>query len=405
MEEQRGLKLETIERILKEGSHSDKVAAVRACKKRAETPLHLIRKWLKSDDVMVRMAGFAACVNTPELPTTLLVEAANEQSAWGDMWGEDCCEMRVKLYDQIGDALERHWLSVEKMQWWAESEDNYLRYLAMRVAGGKTGDTYNAFIANGLGDRHPKVAIAAARAAKGHWFPAKVIDMWRRSGDFYRRMAAMNAMVSRNDLPFRWIETGMCDNWEVVRAAAVMATVGRKIPERYLGRWMVAPENDEETMAVLLDFEDRVKWYPEWRYRKSARRWRRLLLDATKSRNARIARTATRLYGLEDLPLVRDCGAPSERELVHQKCLGDVNVYAKIPEEAHCRLVGLRDGVSEWRASHAVIEKVCGDFYGEEVGISLHDSETLYRAGDRVIVQDFDVGNRQQHTSGFYFYY
>jgi hypothetical protein len=104
------------------------------------------------------------------------------------------------------------------------------------------------------------------------------------------------------------------------------------------------------------------------------------------------------------LPAVERADGPIKRvieppELVYKKCLNDVIVVATIPSYA-CVYHGAQGG---FRANGAKIVEVIGDFLGDEVGISLYDLKTQYRAGDKVFIENFDYSN-QRSTTGFHFF-
>lgn len=85
--------------------------------------------------------------------------------------------------------------------------------------------------------------------------------------------------------------------------------------------------------------------------------------------------------------------------LVYKKCVANVIVVAKIPEDAEVR--GNPEG--KCRTNKAEIVEIIGDFCGEPVGISKFDGTTWYYAGDIVEVEDFDYSNEECST-GFHFF-
>ena len=96
-----------------------------------------------------------------------------------------------------------------------------------------------------------------------------------------------------------------------------------------------------------------------------------------------------------NFPPIRDFEPPEE---VYKYCLDGVEVIASIPADAEIR--GELSGKA--RANKALIVGIEGDFYGEKVGVSMFDKQTLYRVGDEVFIPDFDPGDNEWST-GFYF--
>jgi hypothetical protein len=96
------------------------------------------------------------------------------------------------------------------------------------------------------------------------------------------------------------------------------------------------------------------------------------------------------------IPLIRTFEPPT---LVFKKCLCGIIVVAEIPQTAQVR--GSQS--AKCRASEAVIIDIIGDICGEKVGISKHDSKTIYEIGDHVIVDDFDYSDIECST-GFHFF-
>ena len=96
------------------------------------------------------------------------------------------------------------------------------------------------------------------------------------------------------------------------------------------------------------------------------------------------------------LPLIRTMEPP---EMVYKKCLYDVIVVAKIPEDAQVR----GDFGLKCRSDKAIIIDIIGDTYGEKLGISAYNSNMVYMIGDEIEIPDFDYSNEECST-GFHFF-
>ena len=96
------------------------------------------------------------------------------------------------------------------------------------------------------------------------------------------------------------------------------------------------------------------------------------------------------------VPVIRTIDPPN---LVYKKCIGGIIVVASIPKDAQ-----IRGSFNEkCRASKAEIKKIIGDLHGEKVGISKYDMKTLYYAGDKVEIENFDYSD-DECSSGFHFF-
>ena len=185
--------------------------------------------------------------------------------------------------------------------------------------------------------------------------PLDVIERWLKDENCDVRVAAMNACQGREDIPLNVIERGLKDeNW-YVRAAAMNACQGRgNIPLDVIERWF----KDEDCYV------------------------RAAAMNACQGR--------------EDIPLLRAFEPP---EKVYKKCLGGVIVVANIPKDAQVRG---KNG-KKCRANKAVITDIIGEFQGEKIGISIYDKTTMYKIGDVVEIEYFDI-SFAECSSGFHFF-
>ena len=112
-------------------------------------------------------------------------------------------------------------------------------------------------------------------------------------------------------------------------------------------------------------------------------------------RNVRAA-AMNACQGRENIPLTRSFEPP---EKVYKKCLGGVIVVANIPKDAQ-----VRGGVGEkCRANKAVITDIIGKIQGEKAGISSYDKTTMYKIGDVVEIENFDI-SFEECAAGFHFF-
>ena len=97
-------------------------------------------------------------------------------------------------------------------------------------------------------------------------------------------------------------------------------------------------------------------------------------------------------------------GYPSYRvfepsDIVYKKCIGNVVITARIPEDAEVR-GDPHDGA---RASKAEIIDIENDFFGNKIGLSFYDCSTIYEIGKPVVISDFD-SSLDDCSNGFHFF-
>ena len=159
----------------------------------------------------------------------------------------------------------------------------------------------------------------------------------------------------KKNLSFEIIEKGLKDSDCDVRSAAMNACQGKDMP---------------------LEIIEKGLKDSDWRVRSAAM-------------------NACRKNGIE-IPIVRNFEPP---KMVYKKCLCNIIVVAEIPKTAQIR----GSFGNKCRASEAKIIDIYGDICGEKVGISKHDSETIYEIGDTVVIDDFDFSNEECST-GYHFF-
>ena len=97
------------------------------------------------------------------------------------------------------------------------------------------------------------------------------------------------------------------------------------------------------------------------------------------------------------IPTIRTIEPPQR---VYKKCVGGVIVVAEIPKDAQIRgkIIG------KCRTNKAKIVDIIGDFAGEKVGISIWDKTTTYFIGDDIEIDDFDMSDDEECSTGFHFF-
>ena len=375
------LKFDTMERALKSDLAEARDIAVRACKN-LEVPTSTIKKWLRSSDYDERCAGVAASIKNL-VPVEWLFAASQK---YGDI-------QQVQFYRLIRKALGCHDVPMESIRELANSPDCLDRRMAMMAC--RNQDAPIELIIKSLED-DSHVSFAAAEACRWRFIPVDLIDEWRHSEYWNKRYAAMMACIDRAEVPFRWPAEELERNISGLDYAAAEACATRRIPNRWLNRWLAGPLKGE-ALALVWNFGNRLARDPLLRCKQTAKRWLNVIQLLAIAHYSELVRAeAVKAYDAEFLPIIRAFEPP---EYVYKKCVSGVMVVAKITDDAQIR--GTRQHVG--RASKAEIVDVIGDFFGEKVGVSHFDHETTYRIGDTVTVDNFDMTEGVRET-GFYFF-
>ena len=414
------LELRTIKRVIEESNATRELdAAVMACE-RIMVPREQIYEWLSvqvSPDLSRRwweyMAGLFACINA-DLQEQELVDICDQCFKRLGSWAQST------LMEALEKIFLQHGLSEELTDVMTASNRWIDQYCALCAWQGRATPLWA--VMRGMCSADCLVQKAAANACENANLSIAMIGDWRQEKDVYRRLAAIKAMTHRPKVPFAWLAKGLDDDSPTVRNAAARAAALRRIPNKYLNRWLDDPSTaPEKKLAIVWNFEEREKqrlslmvWNcagcensPIWdcdecprplgelRNEKSMRRWLKWLRFFAKTDPSWQVRTeATRVLGVQNLPLIQD----GESGIGFKKCLGGVILAVQIPKNAQ-----IRKDVHGWRrASEAKIVGIEGDFYGEEVGISYYDLVTEYRVGDQIVVKDFDY-LPETNTTGFYY--
>ena len=248
---------------------------------------------------------------------------------------------------------------------WLKDEDCEVRTAAMNACQGRE-DIPLEVIERGLKDKVCDVRYAAMNACQGREdIPLEVIERGLKDKYCDVRLAAINACQGREDIPLDVIERGLKDEDCVVRAAAMNACQGREdIPLDVIERGLKDEDRDVRTAAM----------------------------NACQGRED----ISLEVISREDIPLLRAFEPP---EKVYKKCLGGVIVVANIPKDAQVR----GENGKKCRANKAVITDIIGEFQGEKIGVSIFDKTTMYKIGDVVEIEYFDI-SFAECSSGFHFF-
>lgn len=247
-----------------------------------------------------------------------------------------------------------------------------------------------SLIKNCLSVNSQCVQTTAANECQAEKIQIKIIGKWLDDSDWHVRVAAMNACQGR-DVPFDFLEKGINDeDWRVQKAAVNAFQVGysplRDLPLDIILKWSVRTNKNYFARRVAMNACEG-KDVPFSIIERG-------LGDYEFGVCAAAARVC-KANGFE-IPVIRDFEPP---EFVYKKCLGGVIVVASIPPDAHVRFTGIHIG----RASKAFIKNVIGTLHGEPVGISRFDQKTMYRSGDLVEIEDFDL-SPTKFSTGFHFF-
>ena len=200
-------------------------------------------------------------------------------------------------------------------------------------------------------------------------------------------LATIRSMRSRNELTPELIVHCLKNNDERVKLAAAEACADTAIPPQTVFEWLNSHEYYQQIAASYS-----CKGNPE-----VASRFLGILLDI---RNNDVHKVALSIEASIPGPHYREPILAPEK--AYKKCLGDVIVIAKIPDDA----IVYGDPIGPCRASKAEIVGIKGSFYGEKVGISVYDLTTTYRIGNKVEFdeREFKKTDRPYNGPGFYFF-
>ena len=287
--------------------------------------------------------------------------------------------------EELGDLPERMQISISDIHDWLNSTSPGRIYLATRACANKNVPLKWLFEVMEGTDRYDYGAgEAAVDVLRKKNIPARTLKQywnryWKEDDENETYMGMLKICAGRDDVKSIIREGVNCliecapeacrgvnfslseiNEWRrsryaIERAAAMYASIGRlDVPDAWVAE-------------ALEDYDNSVEYA------------------------ARLAREG------RNFPPIRDFEPSGE---VYKRCAGNVIVTAKIPKDAEVRGSCYSEKA---RANKALIVDVGRDFYGERVGVSLYDKQTLYRVGDEVFIPDFDLG-RKECSTGFHFY-
>ena len=277
-------------------------------------------------------------------------------------------------------------LSMDTIRWAINSQNAEERIAAINACKNRD-DIRVHLIETGLSDATAEVRIATKSLCKTITIAPDKIERGLQNPYPDIVLATLRSVREREELTIDIIKR--CLNYEnnSVKMAAAESCADIIIPNDIVLTWINSGDFHKQIAAAYA-----CKKSPE-----AAEKYLGLLLDL-KSNKAR--GIALEIEGMIPRSPSPDTFTPPEK--VYKKCLGDVIVIATIPKDAI--VYGSED--SPCRASKANIIGIEGDFYGEEVGISIYDLSTTYRVGDRIEFdeKEFKRTYRNHGGPGFYFF-
>lgn len=396
---ERSLKLETIQRILEVtlpfGYGS---VGLYACKEwgrgpRTEEDWRVVEGWSKGTNRYKAAALYA--YGPTKAPMDLIREVL--ESGLGDYTRAALYAAQGKSFEKglildalweikkmqpslsnLGDLPEKMRISISEISDWLNCSPPAKR-LAVLASANKNVPLKWLFEA--LDDEDYFVRMAAVDVLRKKNVSTQVLrrywDKYRSPG-WYRSYLCMLEICAGRDNAKNIICEGIHSNVEI----AAKACQGVNFSLSEIDKWRNSAYSFEREAAMYASI-DRLDVPDAW--------VKELLSD-----NSLYVRRAAGLAckGRKFLP-IRDFEPP---EHVYKKCLNNVVVTAKIPADAEIR--GNFRGTA--RANKALIMDVEGDFYGENVGVSIYDQQVLYHVGDEVLVPDFNMSEKK-YSTGFYF--
>ena len=200
-------------------------------------------------------------------------------------------------------------------------------------------------------------------------------------------LATIRSVRGRGELTLDFVIHCLKNNDDRVKLAIAKACTDVEVPAETVFEWLNSHEYYRQLAAA----------YSCAKNPAVATRFLGIMLDA---RNNDVRRVALEVAATIPHPPHYSTITPPQK--VYKKCLGDVIVVAKIPDNAI--VYGELSGPC--RANKAEIVGIKGSFYGESVGISVYDLTTTYRVGDKIEFNDdeFNKSKTPYSGPGFYFF-
>lgn len=392
---EQGLKLETITRILEDAEYErDYLVAINACKIWGRTPeaekeQGLVEQWAQDKRWQFRAAALYG-YGLGMAPLGLIQDGLRHSTKFSPLLHAAFYAMQGQSYDKefihdllsqytdcimndLGDLPEKMVITNEEIKEWLDDADWTKRYLAVRACANRSISPKKLLAM--LNDDDWDVVRALMDVLRAKNVSDRILRrLWKSHPSIY----LLRVIAGRDDM------------MDIIREAipiyteeAAMACRGVHFPLKEIGEWRVSPFTVERMAAAYASVGRSV--VPD--------RW---VEDLLRDRSSEVRHAAFEACEGRNLAPRRDFEPPL---LVYKKCLHDVIVTAKIPDDAEIR--GSLYGKA--RANKALIVGIDGDFYGEKVGVSMYDQATFYHVGDEVVVPDFYLGDDECDT-GFHFF-
>lgn len=388
------MRLETVMRVLENASYTaDLVAGAKACKNlgislETWTDWQIVNDWVSDGRWWYYAAALYACgpERTPMKLILPVLECENEYlreavifAGQGRSFEKELVErLATKCYswNSLGSIPEKMQISRSDIHKWL-NQDLLKRYLAIKACANRDVPLKWLLESPSFKNWSPTTVDAIIEVLKKKNIPSRTL---RRYYKKYRLYLLIGVCAGRNDMKdiiSDAVGIFSLSGWAEKACQGVEFTLAE------IDSWRRSSMQHKRLAAAYASI-GRTDIPDEWIIK--------LLNDPVKS----VRNVARSLCRERNFPPIRSFEPP---DYVYKKCLGGATVIAKIPADAEIR--GNISGKA--RADKALIVDIEGDFYGEKVGVSMYDQETLYRVGDEVMIPDFDVSDKECST-GFHFY-
>lgn len=349
-------------------------AAAEAAEDRKDITVQFIERWLQSDNSKIREAAIKSCRGRNDIPLLVLKQGLLD----GSWFIKDLATQILKSRSDI---------TTEIIEWWSQDEDQYVRGVAVEIAEDQGLITTKA-IERWSQDDEPWIRKVAMEVCKGcEDFLFSVIERGLLDCDLKVRMAAVAACKGREGIiPLPLIEKSLSsDDPSVQRLAIEVIKTRCEITVEVIERWM---QGNFKTVVEAVKERDDILSIE-------------VLCSWLKSDNCDLRRAAIligryrQLLGCKETALLELTRTFSVPKLVYQQTLTGL-VTARIPDDAI--VVGSLDGIC--RSNKATIVEVESPL---SFGLSIYDETTTYSPGEEIVVDDFDLSDREGST-GFHFF-
>ena len=226
-----------------------------------------------------------------------------------------------------------------------------------------------------------------------------MIEYWFRSDIFTYRLAALCACMDRDDLTFEYLYPNIVNTLVFWVDDKFWADLARNLLAKYKN---ILPDKISDMLST--DFPNTYLEEAKWRAIMDAlyvcddcAMFKDILEKGLTRGELQVRLSAAEVNAKHHVfvPYKRTFEPPSK---VYKKCCDGVIMVGEIPKDAEVR------GVpgEKCRTNKIKITDICGNYFGESVGVSRYDMTKQYRVGDMVEVKNFDYSDEQCST-GYHF--